>query len=281
MDQTPITDLLPSARLREAIRDTGHRFTDRELLLMAEQYAATRKQRVNALEYIAACCADPRVREKVEDRLAYHRDAMERMLSPEKDTVYAAEIRTEPDAYNEHYLCKTYAAALRAIRGFCEEYTVALRDNSSVEVKKYRILDENDDFAECELGEICLTKDLEIASADYWPLEEGHGVTDDGTLACIRFPDVLAPYSPVAFTDWQGKQYGLQVKSLREGDDDDAYVIYLDAESVNAQDLSGFGNAHCHVAIPLVEEIPPEQLPEKERANYFRLAAYLKDRGII
>lgn len=281
MEQTIITDLLPSQQLKEAIRTTGHRFSDRELVLIAEQYAPTRKQRVNALEYIAVHCTDPREKQLAERLLCYHRDALERMLSPEPDTVYAAELRKHPDSYTEHYLCRSFEAAMRAIRGFCGEYTVVFNDLSSIEIKKYRILDEASAFAECELGEIRLTKDLEIASADYWPLEENHFINADGTVDFIRFPDILAPYSPVAFTDFQGRQYGMQVKAFRESDDDDAYVIYLDSESVNAEALSSFGNAHCHVPIPRVEQIDPEQLPEKERANYLRLAEYLKSRQLI
>ncbi len=281
MEQSIITELLPSRQLKDAIRSTGHRFTERELVLMAEQYAPTRKHRVNALEYIAAQATDSRAKQLAERLLTYHRDALERMLSPEPDTVYVAEIREQPDSYLEHYPCRSFHAAMAVIHGFCEEYAVVLSESSTVEIKKYRVLDEGDDLDDFELGEISLTKDLEIASADYWPLEENHFINADGTLDSIHYPDVLAPYSAVSFSDFRGLQYGMQVKAFRESDDDDAYVIYLDSDSINAQDLSNFGNAHSHVPIPMIQQIEPEQLPETERANYFRLAAYLKGRELI
>ena len=281
MDQTIITDLLPSQQLKDAIRATDHRFTGRELVLMAEQYAPTRKQRLNALENIVAQCADSGVVKLAERLLDYHRDALEQMLLPEPDTVYIAEIREHPDSFLEHYPCRSFQAALHVIHGFCEEYAVALDDYSTVEIKKCRVLREDDDFDQFELGEISITKDLEIASADYWSLETNHFICPDGTMDFIRFPDILAPYGPVIFKNWRGRQYGMQVKSFRESDEDDAFVIYLDSESVNSEDLSNFGNAHCHVPIPRIEQIQPEQLPEKERANYFRLVEYLKSRSLI
>ena len=281
MDQTLITGLLPSRQLKDAIRAAAHRFTDRELVQIAEQYAPTRKQRVSALEYIAAHSTDTRAKELAERLLSYHRDAMERMLSQEPDTVYVAEIREKPDSYLEHYPCRSFNAAMAVIHGFCEEYAVVLSDQSTVEIKKYRVLGEEDDFDDFELGEICLNKDLEIASADYWPLEENHFFNPDGTVDFIHFPDVLAPYGPVAFSDFRGRQYGMQVKAFRESEDDDAYVIYLDSESVDAEDLSQFGNAHSHVPIPRIEQIELHRLPEKERSNYLRLESYLKGRGLI
>jgi len=195
--------------------------------------------------------------------------------------VYVAEIRENRNSYLEHYPCRSFNAAMAVIHGFCQEYAVALNDNSTVEIKKYRVLGEDDDFDECELGEICLDRDLEIVSADYWPLEENLFINADGTSSVIRFPDFLPPCCPVSYTDFRGRQYGMQVNALREGDDDYAYVIELDADSVNAGDLSGFGNAHLHVPFPLVEQLELDQLPEKERANYLRLESYLRSRGLI
>ena len=281
MEQSRIAAFLPSQQLRDAIRDTAHRFTDRELVMIAEQYAPTRKDRMDALETIAEQTNDPETRKLAERLLTYHREALERIQFQEPDTVYVAEIREKPNSYLEHYPCRSYPAAMRVIGGFCKEYAVALNGSSTVEIKKYRVLSEEDDFDECELGEVCLNKDLEIISADYWSLEKNHFINADGSAAFIHFPDVLAPYSAVAFQGFRGMQYGLQIKAFRDSKDDDAYVIYLDFEPVNSEDLSDFVSAHCHVPIPRLEQIDPQRLPEKERENYARLVAYLTDRGLI
>ena len=281
MEQSRIAAFLPSQQLRDAIRETAHRFTDRELVMIAEQYAPIRKDRMDALETIAEQTDDPDTRKLAERLLAYHREALERFLATEPDTVYVAEIREKPNSYLEHYLCRSFRAAMGVIRGFCEEYAVTLNESSTVEIKKYRVLSEADDFDECELGEVCLTRDLEIASADYWSLEQNHFINADGSAEFIHFPDVLAPYSAVTFKDFRGMQYGLQIKAFRDGKDDDAYVIYLDSESFHSEDLSDFGSAHCHVPIPCLEQIAPERLPEKERENYTRLVDYLRDRRLI
>ena len=135
MDQSIITDLLPSKQLKEAIRSTGFSFSEHELLLIAEQYAPTRDQLLSALEYLAANCADSRQIVLAEERICYHREALDRMLTSEPDRVYAAEIREHPDSYTEHYLCKTYPAAVRAIENFREEYVVQFIDSSSIAVK--------------------------------------------------------------------------------------------------------------------------------------------------
>ena len=101
MEQSRIAAFLPSQQLRDAIRETAHRFTDRELVMIAEQYAPIRKDCMDALETIAEQTDDPDTRELAERLLAYHREALERFLAAEPESEVMVDAYIQQMSRNE------------------------------------------------------------------------------------------------------------------------------------------------------------------------------------
>lgn len=279
MNQKIITDLLPSNQLKCIISQTNHEFSIIELLIITNIYSKTYDDRINKLEYLVDNCENQQEKELIQDVIKNRKESFEKMITPEGGTVYFVEIEIDADSYTEKYICKNYETALKTVQHFSKEYEVQFTDYSYICIKKCTVFDDAVDFYNDELGEILLTKDLEVESAEYWSIKNPEDITDCENR--VLYPKFLKELSPVKFINHSGIHYGLQIDSFRDDEYDDAYVIYLNSKSVNCSDLSNFQNAHDHIPIPLIEQITVDELPQKEKSNYFRLIDYLKTENII
>ena len=286
MDQKRFVELLPSAQMKAIIAETGHTFHERELIVITERYAGTFSQRQSLLKILAEQCYEQQDRELAQMLHRQHARDIEYITRKDPDTAYYVEITSDEDSATEHILCESFDAALNAVKRFKKEFEVDFTDESEIRIEKETLFDETVDFEKQMLGCAWLTKDLEVGSAENYTDDcdriEIWELYDSESRNNVRYPEILKdPCSPVRFPVRFGSAYGMQIGCFRCNEYDDAYVIRLDSPSVNSDDLTNFHNAHCHISIPTLDQIAPEELPEPERENYIRLEAYLKQNGMI
>ncbi len=286
MDQKRFVELLPSVQLKARIAETGFLFRERELIVIAERYARKFAQRQTLLDILTEQCCERQNRDLARALYRQHAQDMESITHRDPGTAYYVEITPDEDSATEHILCASFDAALRAVRKFRTEFEVEFSDASEIRIEKESLFDGTVDFEKQMLGCAWLTEGLEVGSAESYA-DDGDRIEiwdlyDSESENNVRYPEILKePCSPVRFPARFGYAYGMQIGRFRCNEYDDAYVIRLDSSSVNSDDLTNFHNAHCHIPIPTLDQIPPEELPEPERANYFRLEAYFKQNGMI
>ena len=281
MNQKIITDLLPSEQLKNKIKETDHRFTEHELVLIAEEYAETINDKLEKLLYLADNLTDEEERKFARERATKIEDDLNTFAKREPHTVYQVEIEDKPDAYRETYICKDYHTALITIAKFCAEYEVTLGEFSHVCIKKRAVFADSPDFENDELGGVFLNEKLLPTFVWNSWLTRDEDYSEPVIIETAKYPNFLKPYSPVKFKDYNGYRYGLQIENFRNDEYDDAFVIYLDSELFDRESLEGYENSHTHIPLPKVTELELKDLPDKERENCERLIAYLKTRDII
>lgn len=281
MNQKIITDLLPSMELKNKIKETDHKFTEYELVLIAEEYAETVNDKLEKLLYLAENLVEEEEREFARERAKKIENDLNTFAKREPHTVYQVEIEDKPDAYRETYICKDYRTALITIAKYCAEYEVTLDEFSHICIKKRTVFASNTDFENDELGGVFLNEKLLPTFVWTGWQTKDEDYSEPVIIETPKYPNFLKPYSPVKFKDYYGYHYGLQIEKFREDEHDDAFVIYLDTGLYNRESLEDFENSHTHVSIPDIVQVELEDLPDNERKNCEKLIAYLKAQDLI
>lgn len=282
MNQKIITDLLTSEDLKNKIEETNHKFTEHELVLIAEDYAETINDKLEKLLYLAENLTEEDERNFARERAKKIEDDLHSFAKRELHTVYQVEIEDKPDAYRETYICKDYPTALITIAKFCAEYEVTFNEFSHIQIRKRAVFADSPDFDNDELGGVLLNENLLPTFVwNKWPPENDEDYSEPIIIETAKYPNFLKPYSPVKFKDYYGYRYGLQIEKLRDDEYDDAFVIFLDTEQYDSESLEDFDYPHIHIPIPKVVQLELKDLPDKEQKNCEKLIAYLKSEQLI
>ena len=281
-----VLSLLPSVDLREAIRRTGYRLPDGDLLAIAWRYAPDYDARIALLRELGEGMEEE-YRAFVSQILDTQREMLEGFSRQEEGTVYELFVKETPDACDEGTLCRSYEEALRMIPLIYQEYPFCKEgEETRYRVVKRRILSDQTGFLEDEMGEARLLPgkklyDVELYDLDHRP-EECEGRCLSCEFTCAECHDVLFPtfvrhgeavkYKRDPFLG--GQAFGI-VFDLGEDAAADCYVIPLMSDAVRYHDFENIHNAHQHIPAPLVERIEPSALPEKLRADYEACRQYL------
>ena len=154
-----IINLLPSADLKAKIKETGHQFTESELLQIIYNYAPTFDEKLSMLEQFSKIASSD-VSALAKAYIEYEHNNFNEFIEQSPRFVYELHIKETPDSHDECYICASYNAALLCIDRFYEEYSDI--GASETEKTKYRIIKrkiffesdkfEEDTYAECILG---------------------------------------------------------------------------------------------------------------------------------
>ena len=281
-----ILALLPSADLREAIRRTGYRVPDGDLLTIAWRFAPDYDARIALLRELGEGL-EGEYKAYVSRILDTQREMLEGFSRQEEGTVYELFVKETPDACDEGNLCRSYEEALRMIPLIYREYPFCKEgEETRYRVVKRRILSDETGFLEDEIGEARLLPRKKLYDVELYALDHRPEGCKGGCLSC-EFPcvschEVLFPtfvrhgeavrYKRDPFSG--GQVFGI-VFDLGETPCADCYVIPLESLPVCYHDFENIHNAHQHIPAPLVERIEPSALPEKLRADYEACLAYI------
>lgn len=284
--QSRIVSLIPSTSLKNQIRLINHRLSDADLLSTAYRYAADYDARVELLQMLEQQFTGD-LRDYTSKLIHVQRQMLEVFLKPEDNTVYELHIRDTPDAYDERYLCKSFDAAIRIIPLFFQEYDCEENSLTRYTIVKRRVLSEEADFSDDELGELVMLAGMRVYSVNMWSFdhqaEECAGQCLNCNSPCADchetiFPQFIQHGDAVKFYDLSGKEsYGIAL-AFNNLPCSEYYVIPLDSDAVRYHDFDNIHDAHQHIPAPLTERIEEAALPEEIRADYKACLKYILEK---
>lgn len=284
--QSRIVSLIPSTSLKNQIRLINHRLSDADLLSTAYRYAADYDTRVELLQMLEQQFTGD-LRDYTSKLIHVQRQMLEVFLKPEDNTVYELHIKDTPDAYDERYLCKSFDAAIRIIPLFFQEYDCEENSLTRYTIAKRRVLSEEADFSDDELGELVMLAGMRVYSVNMWSFdhqaEECAGQCLNCNSPCADchetiFPQFIQHGDAVKFYDLSGKEsYGIAL-AFNNLPCSEYYVIPLDSDAVRYHDFDNIHDAHQHIPAPLTERIEEAALPEEIRADYKACLKYILEK---
>ena len=287
--QSRIVSLIPSTSLKKQIKMTNYRLSDADMLSTAYRYAKDYDMRIELLQMLEQHFSGE-LRDYTSRLIQVQRQMLDSFLEPEYNAVYELHIKDTPDAYDERYLCKSFDAALRIIPLFFKEYNCEENALSRYTIVKRRILSEEADFSEDELGELEMLPGRRVYSVSMWSFDHQAEACSGQCFECNRpcvvcqetvFPHFIQHGDAVKFCDSSGKEsYGIAF-SLNDLPCSDCYVIPLDSDAVRYHDFANIHNSHQHIPAPLTERIEEEAIPEKMRADYKACLQYILEKGLL
>lgn len=284
--QSRIVSLIPSTSLKNQIRLINYRLSDADLLSTAYRYAADYDARVELLQMLEQQFTGD-LRDYTSKLIHVQRQMLEVFLKPEDNTVYELHIKDTPDAYDERYLCKSFDAAIRIIPLFFQEYDCEENSLTRYTIVKRRVLSEEADFSDDELGELVMLAGMRVYSVNMWSFdhqaEECAGQCLNCNSPCADchetiFPQFIQHGDAVKFYDLSGKEsYGIAL-AFNNLPCSEYYVIPLDSDAVRYHDFDNIHDAHQHIPAPLTERIEEAALPEEIRADYKACLKYILEK---
>ena len=284
--QSRIVSLIPSTSLKNQIRLINHCLSDADLLSTAYRYAADYDARVELLQMLEQQFTGD-LRDYTSKLIHVQRQMLEVFLKPEDNTVYELHIKDTPDAYDERYLCKSFDAAIRIIPLFFQEYDCEEYSLTRYTIVKRRVLSEEADFSDDELGELVMLAGMRVYSVNMWSFdhqaEECAGQCLNCNSPCADchetiFPQFIQHGDAVKFYDLSGKEsYGIAL-AFNNLPCSEYYVIPLDSDAVRYHDFDNIHDAHQHIPAPLTERIEEAAIPEEIRADYKACLKYILEK---
>ena len=284
--QSRIVSLIPSTSLKNQIRLINHRLSDADLLSTAYRYAADYDTRVELLQMLEQQFTGD-LRDYTSKLIHVQRQMLEVFLKPEDNTVYELHIKDTPDAYDERYLCKSFDAAIRIIPLFFQEYDCEENSLTRYTIVKRRVLSEEADFSDDELGELVMLAGMRVYSVNMWSFDHQAEECAGQCLNCKSpcadchetiFPQFIQHGDAVKFYDLSGKEsYGIAL-AFNNLPCSEYYVIPLDSDAVRYHDFDNIHDAHQHIPAPLTERIEEAALPEEIRADYKACLKYILEK---
>lgn len=283
--QQEIISCIRSNCLRKRIEESGHVFSETELLGIAYQFAPTYERRLQLLQLLAECA--PSVSDHAKRCIAWEENKLREFRQTGESQLYELQIKTEPDAYEERYLCATYDAALEMIDGFYREYSCKENETSRYRIVKRKVLQPGEDFDEDSLGECDLGPGKVLLSVTSWSDETENGECTHDCLECenrcaqlieVDFPAFLPDYAAVQRHHWDGSSYyGIYFPYDYPGDT--CYIVPLDAEKLKKRDYKEADFwGHDHAPAPEVDQVTVEELPAELREAYLAYLEYLRSK---
>ncbi len=271
--QDRIVALLPSQTLKKAIADQNYILREIDLVHTVWEYVPLLEDKLKFLNELSFA-KGIRASKLARNVCAYLLAMRDEFLRNGPECVYELRIKSEPNSYEEKYICRSYEAALRMIDGFWKEYghlsDAEEREQTIYHIVKRRILDAA--FQEDELGDCMLNGKLEVIYMDdYCVKMQDHGI-QYRSMHDVLFPRCIADREPVRYMiPGRFPEYGIAVH-LEEGaaQVDEYYILKLNADSNFDWNEDTLFCAHEHIAPPYVELIPAEELPEEMRKNYYK-----------
>lgn len=297
--QKTVISLFRSEALKQKIAEVGHTFSELELLKIIHEYAPTWDERLRLMDVFSrAPQTSPETAAFIAEYMAWQRRLLKYMQTAEDDTVYELHIKTNPRAYDERYLCATYAAALKYIDMFYEEYGKFETDHplARYTIVKRRIYTgavsqpfDEDWLGECELGfgKTLLRVNCEEEGAEKLSYGCEDGDCDTCRELCLkgnapRFPRFWHDKQLVRYTDGDGStQFG--ICRVFEPDVDmyeDVYVIPLEYYAIYYRRYEDLNGGHRHIAPPLVEPASLDEPDEETKQNCLAFLEYLSQEDL-
>lgn len=288
--QAEILSCIPAKSLIAKIETLGHSFTERDLLTIAFHYAPTFGEQLRLLNLLADHA--PQVSDHAKKCISWQKNNLKRMQTQDPGTIYELRIKTDPDAYEERYLCSTYEATLEMIDKFHEEYEDVIDHPSQTKytIEKRKVHSLGQPFCEDQIQECSLSYGKVLASVDSIVGDTEHGpCTCENCTDCktdcildneVCFPRAVADRAPIRYLRSKGHwEYGIHLSFDRSQWGYEYYVIPFEGSMLSEKNYDQWwgGHWHEHIPFPLGEEVSVDELSPEHRNRYEAFLLWLND----
>ena len=288
--QAEILSCIPAKSLIAKIEALNHSFTERDLLTIAFHYAPTFGEQLRLLGLLADHA--PQVSGHAGKCISWQKNSLKQLQTQESDAIYELQIKTDPNAYEERYLCSTYEAALEMIDKFHEEYEDVIDNPSQAKyiIKKRMVHSLGQPFCEDQIQECSLSYGKVLVSVDSIVGDTEHGpCTGKGCGDCkadcildneVCFPCAVADRAPIRYLTSKGQwEYGIHLNFDRSQWGYEYYVIPFEGSMLSEKNYDQWwgGHWHEHIPFPLGEEVSVDELSPEHRNRYESFLLWLND----
>ena len=285
-----IIELLPSQGLKSKIRETGYRFSEKELLYIIYGYAPSFEKRIEMLERFAKN-ATPEGTKYALWVCETERKNFGEFCKSSPDVVYELHIKETPHSCDEKYLCDSYETALSVIDMHFAEYESAKETEDTrytIEKKQVFSRKAGQDFTDDILMDCELCAGKVIKEVNNWsnrcPADcDGEcgecEVAYPPSYTSILFPRFIYDRDIVRYTKYNGEvACGIHLKSESDDETSDYCVVSFDSDMIYYHDYDMDFLDHTHIDAPFIEKISEDEITEKQRADYRAFMEYLDNR---
>jgi len=293
--QKEVMDCLWSEDLKRHIAQTGFRFSEENLLIIAYKFAPTFAERIRLLGLITESC--PAVADHAQKCIDYQNKCLACFIEHSPDRIFELRIRddpSDPQRYEDRFLCESYDAALEMIDKYYEEYDFAPEAPTvRYTITKRCILKKGEAFRPDHCGEAILGAGKVLISVEDIPGENELGPCPDNCMDChlpcmcnqeAAFPNFLPRQSPVQYRLPDGSiHYGIDLSYMWEGPLSEFYVIPLDMDGMKNLNFETQWDSlwHEHIPVPNARAVSLADLPENLRDIYLAFAPWVEKNGLF
>ena len=263
----------------DEVKKSKYTFSDTDLAYMAYHFTRNLDDRVDLLKQIYELTDDNNLKDMINKAINGIKEEYSNFIKPEENAIFEACIKETPSSWEERYLCKTYEGALKRISLFFEFYRIAIQNDSSwFYINKRIAKDCNtvEEFIEDEIGSMTLLKGLVIQDVKYYPTREEKDKNSDeyGFLNIeIKYPEILNNFDIVKYNRGGEVNFAINIINFSIND---LYLIPLDEDYYDEEDLEFIWDSHLHTELPLIEKISYDQLSEKLKINYDKIVNHIQ-----
>ena len=139
-----IINLIPSLSMKEEIVKTKHHFTDLELLAMIDKFENIFSKRIYLYNQAKKVFNDKKILSFINRYIKKELKKYEELINNINESeIYEVFIRSNPNSYEEHYLCPTYESCFNTIINFykCYKDFAEVTELSEFTIQKRMICD--------------------------------------------------------------------------------------------------------------------------------------------
>ncbi len=285
-----IINLLSSQELKDKIRETGHIFSETELLYIISLYAPTFDKKLEMLARFAET-ASPEIADAAHKFIKFFKAHRNAFFSNTDAAVYKVKIwrDTVPGEFYEDFdfLASSYEAALKGIDRYYREYEETETGSARYKIIKKHLFtgdeSEDDEFpdylGECLLGAGKVLIEVDDESVPYDFPDDGDSIAPYNAYDHLAVPDILHNRDIVLYEEERRYMgYGVVLEHIPEDLSSYTYVIPLNSKYLAARNFAEAWRDHSHpYAHTIIKTVSPDELPEDMRKNYFAYMKYLDE----
>lgn len=301
-----VISLIPSADLRQCVKERNYQFGEKEVLKLILDYAPYFEKRIEMLETAAEVLEDKAMRTLAKKRITLEHKIYDAFMSAGDGYVFETDVKISPnDVGDDTLITKTYEDALRVIDSCLKCYEITAKERAgaryTIKKKTVGVPQKPNDIYKGRVGTVgqcVLDCKLKILSLDAYafkqevPCKKGVYCYECGR--CIdstelHYPAFLNCFDLVAYYDNylydpSHLTYGILCCDMQDGDFD-SYVVsiddneYIKNRTVDYQDENGYYRVfdyHDHPDYSRIIKVEEKDAPKDTYANYLYAADCLR-----
>lgn len=293
-----IIELIPSQTIKNAIKESNHKFTDLEYVQLVEEFAKSWNSKINLLNKIKENINNKNIISYIDAYVTSEYNAYNKFIKKEENYVYDVIINYISNHDEERFLCNKFDSLMKVIDSFRENFKEFITDDDFKNIKiikrKISIWETAEEIDEVGNIDVYLNENMEI----YYIYDDEYVDLEDYNLHmnAIKYPTIfkagdlvyidknkyklqIGNYTDYYYSISKDKIYGIvgfnQNVTYEYGDIDVCYFLNLSNQYVHFRSIGrdeqqyiSYLECHCHIDFGYIEKIDVNEIPQKIKEDY-------------